>query len=317
MLMNDELHLFYKERELSNVKENISFKIDKNLKKELVKHFKGKYGDNGLTIGMNKMVEDYLNDTPLIRCNLPIIISLAVPKDDEQVYNLTVDDLSQLDDGNKDKLVILKTRTHKGMTGDVFMDSVPFQKMNNPNIWNVLAVDTSFNDFYERFNHLVSDYENIQERFNESISLEMDRFYDIDDVYVFHLLLNNFLDDESDGSYGNDGIHYGAYCINTNTHTYHIIIEFSIDDMFTFNYSCYLVTKEIFEDTLKSRNFDLYGIYQAIDIISNDDTERKLMSIATRIYTLKQELKEAEFLYDLIEQESLKEVESDDDESSS
>ena len=150
---------------------------------------------------MSKMVEDYLNDTPLVRCNLPIIISLAVPKDDEQIYNLTVDDLSQLDDGNKDKLVILKTRTHNGMTDDVFMDSVPFQKMNNPNIWNVLAVDSSFNDFYERFNHLYSDYENIQERFNESISLEMDRFYDIDDVYVFHLLLNNFLDDESDGSY--------------------------------------------------------------------------------------------------------------------
>ena len=66
---------FTKKRELSNVKENISFKIDRNLKKELVKHFKGKYGENGLTIGMSKMVEDYLNDTPLVRCNLPIIIS--------------------------------------------------------------------------------------------------------------------------------------------------------------------------------------------------------------------------------------------------
>lgn len=61
----------------------------------------------------------------------------------------------------------------------------------------------------------------------------------------------------------------------------------------------------------------MYGIHQAIDIISNDEIEMKLMSLANRIVQLKRELQETEHLYDLIEQESSKEVESADDESSS
>ena len=213
--MNVEIPFFYKERELSSKKETLGFRIDKNLKMELEKHLKAKYGDNGVTIGMNKIVLDYMNNTPLIRNNIPILISLAVPKNDEQIYNLTIDDFSNIeyDDDKKDKLIILDYRIIDTISDNVFKERIPFYDIDkNVMMWNVIGYDESVEEFTsdDRFfkYHLISECEHTKEKFNEKIGMERDSFYDIDDVYIIHFPLNNFLDSFSDGEFGYDGKHF-------------------------------------------------------------------------------------------------------------
>lgn len=281
--MNDKIPYFYKERELSSKKETLGFRIDKNLKMELEKHLKDKYGDNGVTIGMNKIVLDYMNNTPLVRTNIPILISLAVPKNDEQIYNLTIDDFSNIeyDDDKKDKLKILDYRIIDTISDNVFKERIPFYDIDkNIMMWNVIGYDESVEDFTsdDRFfkYHLNSECEHTKEKFNEKIGMERNSFYDIDDVYIIHFPLNNFLDSFSDGEFGYDGKHYGAISYTIDDIKYNIIIEFKLKDLDKLDYSCYLVTDEIFDDILKKRNKELYKNYKLIDYLNLDDGIKEL-----------------------------------------
>ena len=301
MLMNDKNDLFYKERKLSNSKETLSFRMDSNIKKELVKHLEDKYGS--LTIGMNEIILNYLNNTPLIRTNIPIVISLAVPKDDDGIANVTIDDFTGVDDDDdlKDKLYVLHSNHLIAIKSDVFKDKVSFNEMKRDDLplWEILQIDDSFDDFLEneKFKHRISDYTVYQDRFTDFLKDDYSNYYELDDVYVIHFLLNNFLDTESNGVYGNNDKHYGAIAVNLDDKPYHIILEFKLTDYLGFDYSIYMVNQETFEKELKNRNNELYLNYKAMDFMLNNDIEPKLIELNKEINDLKTVLKEKEDLY--------------------
>ena len=302
ILMNVKNHLFYKERELSNKKETLGFRIDVNIKKELEKHFKEKYGENGVTIGMNEMVLDYMNNTPLTRTNMPIVISLALPRNEDEIANVTIEDFSNVkeDDDLKDKLFIMRNSVLSGIKNDMFKEPISFNELTKDDVyfWKILEIDDSFDSFYtSKFNHKSNEYTFYQDEFENFIKEDESNFYDLDNVYVVHFLLNNFLDTKSNGVYGNNDKHYGTLSLIIDDTQYFIVIEYKLGDFNKCEYSCYLITQEKFESSLRSRNKELYLNYKKMEFMVNDDVESKLSELSQEIEDLKRVLEDREKLY--------------------
>lgn len=307
--MTNENYLFYKERKLSGKTNSMSVRIDENILNELKKHLQEKYGE--VNKGMKEIILDYMYNTPLVRTNIPIMVSLAIPKDITLVDELTIYNFDGVDDNDKikDKLYVLSSNLLSIIVDDgLFNESISYHEIKKDlDYWLIFGVNDSLDDFIndKHFSHSFSDYNSFEEHFaNDFLNEDLSNYYELDDVYVVNFLLNNYLDSKSDGSYGKDGKHYGALYLEKDGNDYYIIMEFKLSDFRLKGYSIYFVTKDTFEDLLYRRNQDLFFNYQMVRYFDDERIKSELIDLASDIRKLKKELNEKELLYGKLLQES-------------
>lgn len=253
---------FYKKRNYdSNKDTTITFKGEKEFKKELEQYLKKDYGNTNQ--GLYHICMDYLNTKTTERTIYPIYIDLVLPDVDmiDEIEECTITkEESGLPNIVKSRLVMVNySRVEKD---DYFYNFYEFAMKNEQFVLNECGSMSKISEYLDKIATI--DHDGIR-YVDMSLFQLVHNFSSNKKIYRF--ILNNYLDTYDDG-YFDESIHKACFqvCDESADRRFNIIFEYELSKDCTqiIDYTAYLVDDEYFEMLIKNNNQLLFiNLYPA------------------------------------------------------
>ena len=282
--------LFYKNRSYdSNRDTNVSFKVEKELKKELEQHLKKDYGNTNK--GLYNICMDYLNTKTTERTIYPVYVDLLLPgfDDDEAIKECTI---TKEDSGlprlAKDRLTMFNySRVEKD---DYCYQLYEYSNNNGKFLLHDCYSMSDFDEYMVKTSIKTDKYGNRYVDF-PSYLLEFNKKL-IGDVIIYRFLLNNYLDTYDGDGYFDGSIHKACFVVHDDSSDkrFNIIFEYELSKDCTqiIDYNAYLVDDGYFEILVKNNNkmlyINLYPVY-----VAEPDYNPKIQEIFDKIEILRED----------------------------
>ena len=280
--------LFYKNRSYdSNRDTNVSFKVEKELKKELEQHLKKDYGNTNK--GLYNICMDYLNTKTTDRTIYPVFIDLILPgfDDDETIKDCTI----PKEDSGLPRLA--KDRVAMFYYSRVAKDDYCYQlyeySINNGKF--LLNECYSMSDFGEYIDNTSPKKDRFGNEYFPLPLLEINKEL-MGDVKCYRFMLNNYLDNYDSDGYLDESIHKACFIVadDSSDKRFNIIFDYKLSNDCTqiIDYLAYLVDDDYFEILVKNNNkmlfVNLYPVY-----VAEPDYNPELQEIFDKIEDLQEE----------------------------